>query len=148
MWVTQKDIDRIKRESGVYVLYTSGKKLKYIGYSKNLFDRLLRHHISWSYAKMNYMNVGKAKELEYRLIKKLKPILNDQHNRKILKAEHRIRLLPETYYTLKMTSDLTKVRIADLIDDLIEDSEKEWFKSGKRLAKQMIEEIYENKSTY
>jgi len=143
-WETQKDIDKIKRTAGVYVLYTASKKLKYVGYSNNIFDRLLKHELSWSYCKVQYLSVDKAKSLEYRLIKRIQPKLNMRHKKKALSAKHRIRLLPETYFTLKIASDYTKIRVADLISTLVKESELPYLRKGRTIAKQMIKEFYED----
>ena len=109
-----------------------------------MFERLLTHELAWKYVKVKYISVDRAKKLEYRLIKKIKPEFNIRHRKQTLKAEHRIRLLPETYYTLKIASDFSKRRIADIIQDLIDHSEYGYIVSSKKISKQMIKELYEN----
>ena len=34
-------------------MYTGKKDLKYVGYSNNVFDRLLKHELTWRYVKTN-----------------------------------------------------------------------------------------------
>ena len=143
-WTTEREIDRVKRASGVYVMYTGKKDLKYIGYSKDIFDRLLKHEQSWRYVKVKYLPVGKAKDLEYKLIKKLKPEANVRHKSKALSAKHRIRLRPETYHTLTCASQYSKVRVADLIEALVSSSKDPLIVKSRKISKLMIEELYEN----
>jgi excinuclease UvrABC nuclease subunit len=143
-WRTERDIDQIKRSSGVYAMYTGRKDLKYIGYSNNIFDRLLKHELSWSYVKVRYLSVDKAKQLEYRLIKKLKPNFNQRHKNKALSAKHRIRLYPETYHTLKVASDYNKKSVANIIKELIEKSDDLFIKKARKISKIMIKEFYED----
>ena len=143
-WYTERDIDRIKRESGVYVMYTGTKHLKYIGYSNNIFDRLLKHEQSWRYVKVKYLPVGKAKDLEYKLIQRLRPDANIRHKSKALSAKHRIRLRPETYHTLTCASQYSKVRVADLIESLVSSSEEPLIVKSRKISKVMMEELYED----
>lgn len=143
-WNTEREIDRVKRTSGVYVMYTGKKDLKYIGYSKDIFQRLLTHDLSWRYVKVKYLSVDKSKQLEYKLIKKLKPEANIRHKTKALKAQHRVRLKPETYHTLTVASQYSKIRIADLIDQLVSKSNEPLIKKSRKISKIMIEELYEN----
>lgn len=143
-WTTEREIDRVKRASGVYVMYTGKKELKYIGYSKDIFDRLLKHEQSWRYVKVKYLPVGKAKDLEYKLIQKLKPEANVRHKSTALKAKHRIRLKPETYHTLTVASQYSKIRIADLIEQLVASSNDPLIIKSRKISKIMIEELYEN----
>jgi len=143
-WTTERDIDRVKRASGVYVMYTGKKDLKYIGYSKDIFKRLLTHDLSWRYVKVKYLSVDKSKRLEYRLIKKLRPELNVRHKNKALKAAHRIRLRPETYHTLTVASQYSKIRIAELIDQLVSKSTEPLIIKSQKISKIMIKELYEN----
>jgi len=143
-WRTERDIDQIKRSSGVYAMYTGRKDLKYIGYSNNIFDRLLKHELSWSYVKVRYLSVDKAKQLEYRLIKKLKPNFNQRHKNKALSAKHRIRLYPETYHTLKVASDYNKKSVANIIKELVETTDDLFIKKARKISKIMIKEFYED----
>jgi len=143
-WTTEREIDRVKRTSGVYVMYTGKKDLKYIGYSKDIFQRLLTHDLSWRYVKVKYLSVDKSKRLEYRLIKKLKPELNVRHKTKALKAQHRVRLKPETYHTLTVASQYSKIRIADLIDQLVSNSTEPLIVKSQKISKIMIKELYED----
>lgn len=143
-WTTEREIDRVKRASGVYVMYTGKKELKYIGYSKDIFERLLEHEQSWRYVKVKYLPVGKAKDLEYKLIQKLKPEANVRHKSTALKAKHRIRLKPETYHTLTVASQYSKIRIADLIEQLVASSNDPLIIKSRKISKIMIEELYEN----
>ena len=144
IWATERDIDQIKRESGVYVMYTGRKDLKYIGYSNNIFERLLKHELSWSYVKVKYLPVDRAKQLEHRLILKLKPNFNIRHKNKALSAKHRIRLYPETYHSLKVASDYSKKTIANMIKELVEESNDEYISKARKISKIMIKEFYEN----
>tara|TARA_R100001510_G_C7656816_1_gene217304 strand:+ start:10168 stop:10605 length:438 start_codon:yes stop_codon:yes gene_type:complete len=143
-WYTEREIDRVKRKSGVYVMYTGKKNLKYIGYSKDIFDRLLKHEKSWMYVKVKYLPVGKAKDLEHKLIKKLKPKLNVRDKSQALSAKHRIRLKPETYHTLTCASQYSKIRIADLIEQLVSSSLDPLIVKSRKISKLMMEELYEN----
>ena len=143
-WKCEKNIDRVKRTPGVYVLYAGNKELKYIGYSKNLFERLLTHEKKWRYVKIKYTNTEEAKRLEYKLIKKIRPLMNVRDNLKRLKSEHRVRLKRETFYTLKMASDFSKKRIADIVEQLVKDSNDPTIKSSIKLSKNIIKEFYEN----
>tara|TARA_R100001510_G_C7656540_1_gene216652 strand:- start:6084 stop:6521 length:438 start_codon:yes stop_codon:yes gene_type:complete len=143
-WYTERDIDQISTDSGVYVMYNGRKALKYIGYSNNLFDRLLNHELSWSYVKVKYLTVDRAKKLEYRLISKLKPNFNVRHKNKALSAKHRIRLYPETYHSLKVASDYTKKSIANMIKELVEESKDKNITKARKVSKIMIKEFYEN----
>ena len=143
-WCCEKNIDRIKRNSGVYVLYANTKQLKYIGYSENLFKRLLTHEKTWGYVKVKYCSVPEAKKLEYKLIQKVKPKLNKRSKGIKLSSEHRIRLKKETFYTIKMAADFQKKRPADIIQDLIEKSEDAIIISSIKIAENIIRELYEN----
>tara|TARA_B100001094_G_scaffold102571_2_gene98693 strand:- start:5557 stop:5994 length:438 start_codon:yes stop_codon:yes gene_type:complete len=143
-WTTEREIDRVKRTSGVYVMYTGKKDLKYIGYSKDIFQRLLTHDLSWRYVKVKYLSVDKSKQLEYKLIRKLKPEANIRHKTKALKAQHRVRLKPETYHTLTVASQYSKIRIADLIDQLVSASTEPLITKSQKISKIMIKELYED----
>ena len=143
-WTTEREIDRVKRTSGVYVMYTGKKDLKYIGYSKDIFQRLLTHDLSWRYVKVKYLSVDKSKQLEYKFIRKLKPEANIRHKTKALKAQHRVRLKPETYHTLTVASQYSKIRIADLIDQLVSASTEPLITKSQKISKIMIKEFYED----
>lgn len=143
-WTSTRDIDKIKREAGVYVMYTGKKDLKYVGYSNNIFDRLLKHELTWRYVKVKYLPVDKAKQLEHKLILKLKPNFNVRHKSKALSAKHRIRLYPETYHALKVASDYSKKSVANMIKELVDESDDEFISKARKISKIMIKEFYEN----
>ena len=100
--------------------------------------------MSWRYVKVKYLSVDKSKQLEYKLIRKLKPEANIRHKTKALKAQHRVRLKPETYHTLTVASQYSKIRIADLIDQLVSASTEPLITKSQKISKIMIKELYED----
>lgn len=143
-WKATNNIDKIQRTSGVYVLYSADKKLKYVGYSHDIFERLLKHEVVWSYVKVKYLSVDKAKQLEYKLIKKLKPRYNTRHKNKALSTKHRMRLKPHTYYTLKIAGDFANKRPADILEELVLASDLPMIVKSRIISNKMIEEFYED----
>ena len=133
-WNTSRNIDQIKREAGVYVMYTGKKDLKYVGYSNNVFDRLLKHELTWRYVKVKYLPVDKAKQLEHKLILRLKPNFNVRHKSKALSAKH----------ALRVASDYSKKSVANMIKELVDESDDEFISKARKISKIMIKEFYEN----
>ena len=77
-------------------------------------------------------------------ILRLKPNFNVRHKSKALSAKHRIRLYPETYHALKVASDYSKKSIANMIKELVDESDDEFISKARKISKIMIKEFYEN----
>jgi hypothetical protein len=120
-WITYKSKKDVPIMCGVYVIYIDGEVV-YVGISKDIRKRFSSHHIKeWDQCKIKAMiSVGRATELEERLIRKLNPPGNAYGSgRKEMGARHRVEIPTKTFISFRNYCNHRNLQIKGTVNEII-----------------------------
>ena len=118
---------------GLYALYDE-KGLIYIGHSTDVPRRVRLHDKKHEYAKYRKINsLTEARNLEEKLIRRLKPSLNKDFTKKELVAESKrfsCYLDLDVWRAIKIKRALEDVNVGDIVNEALREQLERWVKIG------------------
>jgi len=129
MW--RKFRDSMKKPFvGIYALYDG--ELIYIGHSVDVPKRVKRHNKEYQFAKYKKMDsLMSARELEEKLIRRLKPIMNKDFTKDTLETKaFSCALELDVWKAIKIKHAVKDVPVGDIVNQALREQLKRWVDIG------------------
>ena len=135
LWVNvEQNLSSIK-PIGVYALYDK-TGLIYIGHSSDIITRVTNHEKEHTLAKIKlFEGLTKAKEIEEKLIRRLKPPMNKDFTKVETETKNfSCALELDVWKAIKIKHAVKDVPVADIVNEALKEQLKRWVEIGNEAS--------------